>query len=88
MKGLAEQKSARISPKEDSSQQALDFIGAGVGCACLVSLSSLGLIDILLAEGVLSNKDTKSCDNPEVAQAAINTLLASDILIQQDEGFL
>lgn len=66
----------------------LEFLSVGVGCHCLVSLESLGLISILMEDGFLSVDDLTSCSNPLIAKACIQTLVQCNLINIVHDQFL
>ncbi|MFZ4100262.1 MAG: class I SAM-dependent methyltransferase [Chlamydiia bacterium] len=66
--------------------RAWQVIAAGVGCQCLVALSTSGALQDLVLTGELDSDYIRAAPNPHALQAALVTLCGCEAVVQKSPG--
>jgi hypothetical protein len=68
-------------------KKSIDYITCGVGCNCLVVLSETGLLDFLLKNATVSEKDLANYGDSLCLKSALITLSKCGVILIEEESF-
>ncbi len=84
MQSLKRQNQKLLGKRNYDKSRALDFVSAGIGCNCLLTLSESGVLNKLLSGQSLGIQDIRHYKHPVLIKSVVLTLVACHILELND----